>query len=101
MSAYLVWRSMPTSSSFCCTSAPRSTAPAEVAAPGNGFVSAAWRVCAAARRVLEGTQPTFTQVPPSVPDSMATTLAPSSRAWIAADIAAPPVPTTARSNSLC
>ena len=86
----LVWRSIPTRSSFCSMSALRSTIPAELGAPENGFVRAG-AGCAAARSVLDGTQPTFTQVPPRVPDSMATTLAPPRGAWIAApDIAARP-----------
>jgi len=87
------------SSSFCPTRAPRSTPSALVGAPANGLATAACRAPAAANSVLDGTQPTFTHVPPSVPRSTSSTVAPACRAVIAAAIAAPPGPTTAKSTS--
>jgi hypothetical protein len=45
--------------------------------------------------ILDGTQPTFTQVPPMVPRSISVTRAPCSTALSAAAIAAPPLPMTA------
>src|SRR2546427_12961073 len=50
-------------------------------------------------RVFDGTQPTFTQVPPSVPPSTIATRAPRSAALMAAANPAEPPPTTRRSNS--
>src|SRR3546814_8911859 len=47
--------------------------------------------------VLDGTQPTLTQVPPMVPWPISATLAPSSAAAMAAENPADPAPTTARS----
>ncbi len=47
---------------------------------------------AAAIMILEGTQPTFTQVPPISPRSMTLTSAPASAARSAAAVAAPPLP---------
>ena len=44
---------------------------------------------------MEGTQPTFTQVPPITPRSIKVTVAPSSAALSAAAIAPPPLPITA------
>src|SRR2546425_2388644 len=49
--------------------------------------------------VFDGTQPTFTQVPPSVPPSTIATRAPRSAPLMAAANPAEPPPTTSRSNS--
>ena len=67
-------------------------------APENGLASAPCRAPAAASSVLDGTQPTFTQVPPRVACSMSVTVRPACRAAMAAAIAAPPEPMTARST---
>ena len=76
-----------------------STGPAVVAIPGNRAVSAAvCRASAAAIRAFDGTQPVLTHVPPKMPRSIMTTDLPSAVARIAAAIAAPPEPMTARSN---
>ena len=45
--------------------------------------------------ILEGTQPTLTQVPPITPRSIKVTRAPNSAAFSAPAIAAPPLPMTA------
>jgi hypothetical protein len=51
--------------------------------------------------ILDGTQPTLTQVPPMVPRSISVTCAPCSTAFSAAAIAAPPLPmTTCNGRSL-
>jgi hypothetical protein len=50
-----------------------------------------------ASKVLDGTQPTFTHVPPTVLRSTMTTRAPRRRASMAAPKAAPPEPMIARS----
>ena len=58
----------------------------------------AWCSVSAARiRVLDGTQPTLTQVPPIVPWPISATRTPSSAAVIAAEKPAEPAPITARS----
>src|SRR5260370_35540810 len=49
--------------------------------------------------VFDGTQPTFTHVPPRVPASMMAALKPRSAARIAAAKAAEPPPTIAKSSS--
>lgn len=52
-------------------------------------------MCAARIMILDGTQPTLTQVPPRVPRSISVTRAPCSTAFKAAAMAAPPLPITA------
>ena len=63
--------------------AAASTVLAVVSTPGNGCVNAPCRASAAAKRALEGTQPTFTQVPPVSACSIITTEAPRRVASIA------------------
>lgn len=72
-----------------------------VGAPLKCPVRARWRAPAAASNVFDGTHPTFTHVPPSTPCSMSTTVTPAWRAVIAAAVAAPPDPITARSTFCC
>ncbi len=55
-------------------------------------------MCAPRIMIFEGTQPTLTQVPPSVPASIIVTDAPSSAARSAPANAAPPLPMTATCN---
>ncbi|SHW73645.1 Uncharacterised protein [Mycobacteroides abscessus subsp. abscessus] len=66
--------------------------------PGNRpALDALWRASAAASSALDGTQPTFTHVPPVVERSIITTLRPRVVAAMAAANAAPPEPMIARS----
>lgn len=65
--------------------------------PGNRPSSETCRASAAASRAFDGTHPVFTQVPPTVPRSIITTVRPVDRAAIAAANPAPPEPITARS----
>src|SRR5690625_707022 len=76
-----------------------STGSAVVAIPGNRVAAstATCRAPAAAMSAFDGTQPVFTQVPPSVPRSIITTDFPSVLARIAAANAPPPDPMMARS----
>jgi hypothetical protein len=63
--------------------------------PSNGLSRRRWAIWAARIMILDGTQPTLTQVPPMVPRSISVTRAPCSTAFSAAAIAAPPLPMTA------
>src|SRR3546814_7854097 len=78
--------------------APQSAMPADPAMPAKRDAVCAWcRLSTARMSVLDGTQPTLTQVPPMVPWPISATLAPSSAAAMAAENPADPAPTTARS----
>jgi hypothetical protein len=86
--------------SVAVCSVAASTAPALVAIPGNRCASATWRALAAASSAFDGTQPVFTQVPPTVPRSIITTERPLPRAAIAAANPAAPDPMMARSTRI-
>ncbi len=60
--------------------------------PSKGLVVRTWATCAARRRIFDGTQPTFTQVPPVVPRSTIVTCAPPCLSRRAAAKAAAPLP---------
>src|SRR5262249_60617405 len=66
--------------------------------PAKWAAALSWcRVSVALMRVLDGPQPTLTQVPPRVPWPISATLAPCSAAVMAAENPADPAPITARS----
>src|SRR3546814_7125115 len=78
--------------------APQSAMPADPVIPAKREAVRAWcRPSTARMSVLDGTQPTLTQVPPMVPWPISATLAPSSAAVIAAENPAEPAPITATS----
>ena len=96
MPSYLAWRSSSTRP--CCWASRRSRRIAGGVAwmpPSNGLARRRWAMWAARIMILDGTQPTLTQVPPMVPRSIRVTSAPCSTALRAAAIAAPPLPMTA------
>ena len=99
MPSYLARRRSSTRPCCCASSAARSITGGLVVIPAsNGLSRRRCATCAARIMILEGTQPTLTQVPPSVPRSISVTRAPCSTAFSAAAIAAPPLPMTAICN---
>ena len=97
-SAYFFCRNPATSSAVPATSADQSTGGAQGSTPGNRPEAAAPCTASAARIIaLDGTQPTFTQVPPIVPWPTSATRKPASAAVIEAENPAEPAPTTIRS----
>jgi len=100
MPSYLACRS--SSTRLCCWASKRvrSMAGLEAVMPAsNGLSRRMCATCAARIMILEGTQPTLTQVPPIVPRSISVTRAPCSAVFNAAAIAAPPLPMTATCNA--
>ncbi|CAM7210185.1 hypothetical protein KLMIMMO101B1_29515 [Klebsiella michiganensis] len=96
MPSYLAWRSSSTRACCWASSLLRSIAGTVAAMPlSNGLSRRKWAIWAARIMILDGTQPTLTQVPPMVPRSISVTFAPCSTAFSAAAIAAPPLPITA------
>jgi len=94
--SYLTARSSSTLACCCARRALRSTFAAAADKPASkGLPARRCVTCAARIMILDGTQPTLTQVPPMVPRSMSVTRAPRSADVMAAAIAAPPVPMTA------
>jgi hypothetical protein len=92
MLSYLACRSSSTRP--CCwqRSARRSRTAVRFLIPSKGWSDCRCARCAARIMILEGTQPTLTQVPPRVLRSMSVTSAPSSAARMAQANAAPPLP---------
>src|SRR2546425_4902634 len=97
-SAYFAFRRSATKRSFERTTARKSADhPSSRWSPGNGRFATRKNWSPTARRRLLGTQPTFTHVPPIVPPSIISALAPFRSARIAALNAAPPPPRITRS----
>lgn len=100
MPSYLAWRSSSTRACCWASSAVRWMVGVVAAMPpSNGLSRRRWAIWAARIMILDGTQPTLTQVPPMVPRSISVTRAPCSTAFSAAAIAAPPLPMTAICNA--
>ena len=99
MLSYLACRSSSTRPCCWAKSAERSRTATRFLMPSKGWSDCRCARCAARIMILEGTQPTLTQVPPRVPRSMSVTLAPSSAARMAQANAAPPLPMIATSSA--
>src|SRR3990172_2134245 len=96
--AYFFARYSRTTPSFWAMSAAKSTGMSVGARPAYRGWDASWTILAASMRFLDGRQPRFAHVPPSIRRSTIATRAPSSDALIAAANAVDPDPRIRRSN---